>query len=286
MIFNRYKGIRHLIQRGKIWRKLMYVALKPRVQRSANLGAEGKSLFTQVEIETINRCNGTCPFCPVNAHADTRVRAEMTEELFHSIVDQLAQMDYKGSVCLFSNNEPFLDKRIQEFSEYMREKLPHAFIHLYTNGTLLTVEKVKAIMPYLDRLIIDNYNDDLELLPSVKPIHELCQQDKELDQKIHIHLRKLNEVLYTRGGQSPNNQKKKTFKMPCQIASQQLIIRPTGLVSLCSNDALGVYTMGDCNTTPILDIWYGEKFMEIRRKLAKGREGLELCEFCDTFSPD
>lgn len=39
-------------------------------------------LFLRIDIETINRCNGTCPFCPVNAKAEQRPYAKMSEDLF------------------------------------------------------------------------------------------------------------------------------------------------------------------------------------------------------------
>lgn len=39
-------------------------------------------LFNNIEIETVNRCNGTCSFCPVNKNQDPREYKKMPEELF------------------------------------------------------------------------------------------------------------------------------------------------------------------------------------------------------------
>lgn len=284
MIVNRYVGIRSLVMRGKVLREVLYKCMKPTIIRKAKKAYKDEPLFTQVEIETINRCNGTCPFCPINHNDDTREFALMTEELFHSIIDQLAELKYEGNVGLFSNNEPFLDKRLTTFAKYAREKLPNAFIHLYTNGTLLTKEKVLEIMPYLSRMVIDNYNDDLELNPTSVEVMELWKEYPELEKKMEIHLRKINEVLYTRGGQSPNNQTKKTFPMPCLLPFEQLIIRPDGKVSLCCNDALGKFTMGDLNKDKIIDVWHSPIYKKVRSKLVKERAGLELCQYCDTVS--
>lgn len=284
MIYNRYVGIRKYFMRGKILRNALYLFMRPIQISKAKKILKDKPLFASVEIETINRCNGVCPFCPINHNVDTREFAKMEEGLFKKIIDQLSELKYSGRLALFSNNEPFLDTRIIDFAKYARLKCPNAFIYIYTNGTILTEEKLLAILPYLDQIVIDNYNDDLQLNESSVMANKLCKINKEYDRKIQIHLRKLNEVLYTRGGQAPNNQQKKEFKMPCMLPLGQLIIRPTGEVSLCCNDALGKYTLGDCNNQSLTDIWYSEQHLKICKSLSKGRSELELCKNCDTFS--
>jgi len=213
-----------------------------------------------------------------------RPYALMEEGLFEHIVVQLGEIGYAGSLGLSSNNEPFLDKRIISFAKLARERCPEAFLHLYTNGTLLTREKVLEIMQYLDRMVIDNYDDELKLNAQSRMVNEICKNDAELDRKIEIHLRKQNEILYTRGGQAPNNQKKETFHMPCLLPFEQLIIRPDGKVSLCCSDALGKWTMGDCREQGLMEIWNSDAFRKVRGKLAKSREGIDICRYCDTFS--
>ena len=38
-------------------------------------------MFHHIEIETINRCNGVCSFCPINCRIDPREKKVMSEEL-------------------------------------------------------------------------------------------------------------------------------------------------------------------------------------------------------------
>ena len=83
---------------------------------------------THIEIETINRCNSTCSFCPVSRLIDPRAGARMTEETYRGIIEELCEWNYTGTLNLFSNNEPFLDKRIIEFVNIARENLPDAYI--------------------------------------------------------------------------------------------------------------------------------------------------------------
>jgi sulfatase maturation enzyme AslB (radical SAM superfamily) len=129
-------------------------------------------LFVKLEIETINRCNHICTFCPVNKLDDTRPFKLMEQGLFLSIIRQLKEIEYSGSINLFSNNEPLLDDRIYEFCRITREALPNAFLSIYTNGILLTIEKFLKLIKYLDQLIIDNYNDKLTLLTPVRKVYD------------------------------------------------------------------------------------------------------------------
>lgn len=240
-------------------------------------------LFSSIELETINRCNGECPFCPVNRHDDTREFKKMDEELFKSIIAQLKELNYSGRLAFHSNNEPFLDKRIIDFVKYARQELPNTYIYMYNNGSLLTLDKFKEIIPHMDKMIIDNYNDELKLNPNPKIIHEYCSKDKVLNKKVEIHLRKVHEVLNTRGGQSPNNNKKKTLNISCVLPFKQVVIRPDGKISLCCNDPLGKFTMGDLTKNTFVEIWNSPKYKKLRKRLAKGRKTVSLCKYCDTL---
>ncbi len=242
-------------------------------------------LFEHIEIETINRCNGICEFCPVNAYDDSRTKKEMEEGLFHKIIHELQEMDYHGRLALFSNNEPFLDKRIIEWNKYARVHLPNARMHLFTNGTLLSLEKFIEIIPLLDELIIDNYTKDLHLLKNCEDIVDYCEKHAELKSKVTIVPRSPEEIRTTRGGDAPNRKDKKSFAdIGCIYPFQQLIIRPDGKVSLCCNDALGRSTMGDVNEETLKDIWFGDRFQKIREQLLKGRGTVDHCVYCDTFN--
>ena len=241
-------------------------------------------LFTHVEIETINRCNLNCSFCPIGKSRDTREKAIMSDELFEIIVDQLKDMDYSGRISTYSNNEPFLDERIIRFNKYIRNNLPDAHVSLYTNGTLLSLEKFKGIIDYIDDLVIDNYSNDLKMHLRSKEIYDYCNDSDELREKVTIVLRRSNDVLTSRGGDAPN--RKKSVLWPtakCMLPYFQLIIRPTGELSACCADPLGKRTLGDLRKQTILEAWYGEEYRKFRRELANGREKVDGCRYCDTF---
>ena len=254
------------------------------VERLAETLYTYQPLFKHVEIETINRCNGSCSFCPVSVGHDIRDRKVMSDELFCKIINELANMNFDGRVALFSNDEPFLDKKIIDRHKYAYEHLPKAKMHLFTNGTLLTLDKFINIIPYLDELIIDNYNQDLMLNPNSKDIAIYCEIHPELKRKVSIMLRKPNEILTSRGGDAPNRKNKKKFiHEKCVLPFEQMIIRPDGKVSLCCNDPYGKMTLGNVSKQTMSEIWYGDKFKEVRTAMIKGRGYLSNCQYCDTF---
>lgn len=170
-----------------------------------------------VNIETINRCNSTCAFCTANVHAEKRPLRRMDEELYHSIIDQLADWGYQGHLTLYGNNEPWLDPRIVELHRYAREKLPDCFIFMSTNGLMLTLDQVRAIQPYINQLIINNYDMKYALHRNIQEIYDYVkahpEEFKDLD--IQIQMRYLQEVLTNRAGSAPN--KKATEQAVCQF---------------------------------------------------------------------
>jgi len=244
-------------------------------------------LFQTIEIETINRCNGKCSFCPINRNIDPRPFKLMDQELFEDIISQLKNINYTGSMGLYSNNEPLLDKRLFEFLKYARKELPNATLYLFTNGTLLTVEKFKELLKYLDWITIDNYNDDLILHDQVKEVYEYALTlPKERQENIHIYFRKENEILSNRSGEANNRSKNDlTMKSACMYPFEQVVVRPDGKLSLCCNDAVGNMTMGDLTKELLVDIWNGDKYKIIRNNMLKDRNLNKLCSRCDIVTP-
>lgn len=266
------------------WNTWVEAQDKSAVRSYVQAASKDVQLFEYVEIETYNRCNGTCAFCPVSKHVDPRTEKKMETSLFENIIKQLETMGYHGSLALFSNNEPLLDERILDFHQYAREHLPKAKMHLFTNGTLLTLDRFIELMKYLDELIIDNYQQDLRLIKPCRVIKKYVENHPELREKVTISIRKPNEILTSRGGDAPNRKQLVSYgDETCALPFEQMIIRPDGKVSLCCNDPLGRTTLGDLTKDSLLDVWYGEGFQNVRKALQAGRKHFKHCEFCDTF---
>ena len=237
-----------------------------------------------VNIETINRCNSTCAFCTANIHAEKRPFMLMEEDLYYSVIDQLADWGYKGHLTLYGNNEPFLDKRLVPFHKYAREKLPESFIFCSTNGLTLTKEKVDELKPYIDQLIINNYAMEYKLHPNIQKFYEYAKAHPEeyKDVDIVIQMRYLQEVLTNRAGSAPNKQEtEKVVTETCLLPFTDAWIMPNGKVGLCCCDNFEVTDFGDLHTTPLKEIWEGEKLQQVRRLIAEGRQNYPFCKHCD-----
>jgi MoaA/NifB/PqqE/SkfB family radical SAM enzyme len=239
-------------------------------------------LFGQIEIETLNRCNNDCSFCPVNIKLDPRPRSVMDEDLFNSIIEQLADLQYNGDIALFSNNEPLLDRRIVDFCKIAKQKIP-TINHLYlsTNGKLLTIELFEDLMKYLDYIVIDNYDNQMRLLEPVKAITEYLLTNPTYEEKVRIYMRKKDEILSTRGGSAPNRTNIAPLKSSCYLPFAQMTVRPDGKISLCANDPLGKATLGDLTRDSISDVWNSDLYWGVRRRIAEGRKNFFLCRSCD-----
>ena len=95
-------------------------------------------LFLNCMIETMNRCNGTCAFCPANRKDEKRPFKKMSFGLYPKIINELKDLNWRGKLFLNVNNEPFLDTRILDFARYAKNKISDVFIEIISNGTLLT----------------------------------------------------------------------------------------------------------------------------------------------------
>lgn len=238
-----------------------------------------------IEIETYNRCNNTCSFCPVNRISEKRTEEHMSQELFEKIINELSSIDYKGMLFLYSNNEPLLDTRIYDFVKIAREKIFNSKLSIWTNGILLTEEKFLFLVQNLDELIIDNYNDNLNLIKPVQKIYDKYKND--FSNKVKINLRLRNEILTNRGGYSPNRRKNFLQKfignIPCPLVFSQFVIRPSGKISLCCNDVYGENTLGNLNNDSIQKIWNNDFYRTLRKLMIKGRKNIKFCSNCTSI---
>lgn len=119
----------------------------PHSQQSAGYHPAPQLFPMVIQVQTINRCNGACGFCPYSYTVHLQERRTMDDALFTKIVDEcVAEKDLHDFVPM-SKNEPLLDvkmeKRVAEFKSKAR---PHQMVELVTNGTALTPVRAKRLM--------------------------------------------------------------------------------------------------------------------------------------------
>jgi radical SAM protein with 4Fe4S-binding SPASM domain len=248
---------------------------------SGRLGSGEMPIFASIEIETINRCNGTCSFCPANRTLDRRPLRLMDAGLFDSIVRQLGELDFRGSIGMYLNNEPLLDSRASELCRTARERAPKAYLHMFTNGTLLTVEKTRELMESLDHMIVDSYDDRQRLTGDLAEVARVVEADPDLRGRVFIYLRRRNLIRSSRGGTAPNRDLTMPLSSRCCKPFLQMVVRPDGKLSLCCCDAYGEMTMGDLSKEGVMEAWRGERYNDVRRRMLSDRNSIPMCRKCD-----
>jgi len=236
-----------------------------------------------INIETINRCNNYCAFCPASIGNETRPFKQMSDILFKKIISDLMSWGkggYSGYISLFVTNEPFMDKRIVEYYKYVKEHLPNCKLFLSTNGKLLTLEKWISILPYIDIAIINDYKNNLEVSNNIAEISRYMK-DNNNSVDFTVQIRYINEILTSRGGSAPNKKYHVKTKEPCFFPFTDMVIFPDGKCGLCNCDGLERTNMGDCNKMSLQEIWQSSQYKETRSLNAKGRNNYEFCKNCD-----
>ncbi|MBQ6019534.1 MAG: SPASM domain-containing protein [Clostridia bacterium] len=246
--------------------------------------AAGETPLMCVEVETINKCNGVCSFCPNNRYADQSPAQVMTEDVFRKIVTDLAARDYNGIFFFNGNNEPFLDKSICDRIDYVRQMLPRARLEVFTNGSLLTDAILDRIAGKLDLLLINNYCEDYTLNEGSKRAiaHYRANRERYGDTEVIVEYRYVRQLLTNRGGEAPNKKNSsRVHRSLCLVPFEESYIFADGVMGLCCNETRRLVEFGSVTENDVFDLFESPRLQEIRRQLAQGRDRCEFCKYCD-----
>ena len=230
--------------------------------------------FNRVEIETNSRCNRGCHYCPVAV--DPRDGQEMSEELFRSILDQLAAMNFRGRLSPHFFGEPLLDARLPRLMALAREKLPKARIVIYTNGDALTPNKARALLDAGVSLFVVTFEageskafrDTRAALPRWTLRRRFLVRHFTADVKSP----------FNRGGSVQFDAE--LHQATCHAPSSTLVVDAWGKLKLCPNDYYGREDWGDLTVSRLADLWDLPTFRATRRELLRGEFKKDICRTC------
>ena len=247
-----------------------------RARYYASRAALGVDHFTEVEVETNTGCNRKCKICPRHKHE--REEGLMSEALYARLLDQLASFGFAGRFSPVFYNEPLLDPRLSPLMRAAKERLPDTFVVIFTNGSLLSREKIEELVAAgVDTLLVSQYSGNLRA--DARPYAE-ATRDLPRRLRRHIRYRVLgdDDPLSTSGGLVPVQQP--VTRTRCMQASLSAVVDFRGDVLLCCNDYYGEHKFGNIEQEHILDIWNKPHFRELRRQLRHGDFQLEICKRC------
>jgi radical SAM protein with 4Fe4S-binding SPASM domain len=73
-------------------------------------------------------------------------------------------------------------------------------------------------------------------------------------------------------------------KYPCRAIWQRMAIGWDGKAFACCNEMDGKLVMGDLNKTGLMDVWNGERMVDLRKTMLSGRyDEIPACESCDVL---
>lgn len=237
-------------------------------------------MYNHLEIETCSSCNRRCLTClrqsyPYNSFRDDKTPVLMTTDLFAYIINQSAELGFKGTVCLQHFNEPLMDDRLVSFGKYVKEKLD-ATISFCSNMDFITESKAREIDDVFDTIDVALY------------IHESKHAEREEYLKT---LFKKTKLIFTKGihyitHYSPFGNLEGTINdcsnLKCIQYNKMLIVAYDGTVLHCCDDYSGHFGLGNLNKELIEDIWNSETHRKLINTLSKegGRNKYHYCSIC------
>ncbi len=280
-------------------------------QKNVNENQKTKFFQSQllgIEIETHAYCNRRCWFCP-NAFLNRLDKTQlMPKEIYEKVIDELANIDFRGEVKMQRYNEPLALDLIYERIEYTRKKLPYADIGMHTNGDYLNSQTLKKLDEAgLDHLFVSLYLDYrgdrevikqsaeqacLDFLSKLK-IQEYSVSNQEGLARYKFCLNNLKVLIFAfdlekdgsdRGG-SLQVMSRDIRYSPCMSPFVRLFIDWTGDVFPCCNlrhDFQGhsEYIMGNVKNQSLQEIYFSKQANYMRRHLADISEKEGVCHTC------
>ena len=234
-------------------------------------------LFKAIEIETSSICNLTCKTCP-NRNT-SRPFAELPFHIIEGVINGLARIDFSGFISPHFYNEPMLDKRLDSILDLIRRQLPKAHIFLFTNFTLMTVDRYRQLFPLVDKFIV---TIDEPLIKKAVDFVKNGLSGLELEKlKTRSLIRK--KAISNRAGAIRIKNHKMNKRKSCSFPQDYMTIDASGDVHLCCNDYYEKYVFGNVENESILKIWNSDELKKYRQILRKeeSRQKIDICKDCD-----
>lgn len=238
-------------------------------------------LFGNVMFSTCNYCNGNCSFCQASKRYNRQPIVFMNDCLIEKVIKELSGLKYSGRITMQGLNEPFFDKRMNNIILNIARNVPDAKIHIITNGTLLSAEILNEIYPYINKIHIDNYKENVP--ENIKQCLDSKGMFPDGGKKIVFSMRKEEEILCQFGLNECGRTVKPGIDCGCILPYNTIALHSNGKVTFCISDVAQRYVVGDINEDTLADIWFGKKMNQLRKMIRSGRKNLDLCKECDMF---
>jgi len=256
--------------------------------------------INHVQVQTINRCNRSCAFCP--SQKFPRKLNFMSLETYQRVLDELASLGFSGRFSPYLQGEPLLDKRMPELVAMARATLPRAKLLIQTNGDALTVELGLALFEAgLHKLIINCYDDADQFSRLQDLVREMVGRQSDL-RFIKGSLARMNrserpgqirreiaieDKTWWRADTADNwagnipGGLTEPLKKWCYRPFNQLYVHFNGDLVLCCCDWKGEVIFGNLTRESLSEAYSSPIATQYRENLNKKNRQMKLCDVCD-----
>lgn len=244
-------------------------------------------------------------------------KGSMDFSLYKKVIDDIESIeDYHPIVVLHVNGEPLLHKRLVDMVAYASRRKLYVLIH--TNGVLLDEEKGRQLVQAgISEISFSFEGEDPEFYKKMRLKSHYEQVKKNIQKFLIIkkNTKVVIEVLKFRDinkNLEISEQFKKKFKgaefssfyasdwrgtlsLPelseseirhekpsvCGDMRNVLVLSWEGKVQSCCIDYNSQMIIGDINKQTLLEVWHGDKRLELLKIMGEGRHNeLKLCSTC------
>lgn len=233
-------------------------------------------LVSMIFIETITACNLRCSCCPNSIYDRGLVKnvKRMEPRLFYKIIDELAELKWRGEIQPHHCGEPLLDDRIVDFIAYAKKKIPGSTIKFYTNGELLNVSSYKKLI----EAGVDGFVVTQHLPVQSKGVLEVLEHRNKFDtDNIKFDYSELGTI-FNWGGEIEINGAAK--KNRCDWPINNVGIDYAGNLLMCCWDYSNKVKIGNVNEERMIDIWNKPSYRKLRKEIKSGIFKLDICKKC------
>lgn len=246
-------------------------------------------LPTEIEISESGICNRKCSFCPRSAPDFKDIKEFISEELVMKVIKELESLEYSGVIRFSGFVEPLLDKKIFNHIENFKKYLPNSRVEIVTNGDPLNIKRLKKLFECgLDKLLVSVYDEKEDVLKFEKMMEECNLKNDQyiIRDRTKPEKEGFGITLSNRAGMMENADYKipglkNPLKNPCYIPSYTLFFDYLGDVLMCPHDWGKKIILGNLKKENLLDIWFKEKSMKIRKSLVNSNRKFIPCNTCD-----
>ncbi len=237
-------------------------------------------MLLDVEIEVNTTCNLSCSYCP-SSLASKGKDEEMSDKVFVRIVSELSKLQFKGRLCYHFYGEPLLFSSLERFLDYSVRKLPKVSNAIFTNGVLLTKERLFSLFNAGAKFFIVTKQEQVDKLEIEEYLDEL-----PADLRKRIIFRKHTEMDKTnRGGSLPSLTPEigLPLKRSCCIPLYAAFFNVKGDVLFCHEDWAQNYKLGNILKNDLETIREGKEFNSMCSELKKGNRSVNsVCSLCSS----